>query len=715
VANDIAGSGTLVPGTLDLDPGAAGQQMTFAAAGQGTFASDGSGNVTFTPDAGFTTGSSTATYTIDNSLGATSNPATITVTIANAPPVAADDTATTLVNNEVTVDVLANDSDADGDTLSVDSVTQPANGTVNINTDDTVTYTPHAGYTGSDTFTYTVSDGSGGTDSGSVTVTIDGTLEPPTGSMTVDPSDLPELQWRMVWINNNNTIGNLVRITADIPAGTTFVDGSLTCEVRGSSTLIRCDFVPAGSQTAGVRQATGGQVVYEGLLEADSGATGEANAANEVVITYLTMASPTFSGSVQNQGQAQWDADNDGSLEDDIAEGQTAVLSDDPASANPGDATVVTVPTPVGACLYQVRDASLAQNLTDNNGPDASDDNASDELEEDAGTPRQAIAPFALTTPLEGQVVAGSSVAVAAIEGPGQGTTVSAPIIVTVANNMPPETPDIIESAGVKTEVIPGADAHIVVTEEGVLVSIPAGALDTEETLMITEVDVATAPGPLPGGSGNTLVDLALESGQTQFASPLTLRIPYDDADQNGNVDGTNPAVAETALTLWRFDAAQGLWVQLPGAIVVPDSNAILVQITQSGLFGLFEVNAAPPTTLGASEDDIVALGTPQSSTQSTDNANWEVIETISLSPFVASWNTTALADGAYQLRAVCADDPTALEEFINNVTSGGGNSGSSGGGCSLTPGVSADPTLILVLSAILLYLGWRRMQGRRC
>ena len=609
--------------------------------------------------------------------------------------------------------MLANDNDADGDTLSVDSVTQPANGSVNINTDDTVTYTPHASYTGSDTFTYTVSDGRGGTATGSVTITIDGSLNPPTGLMTVNPANLPELEWRMVWINNHNAIGNLVRVTADIPVGTTFIDGSLTCNVQGNSTLIRCDFEPAGTQMANVRQATGGQVVYEGLLEADPGATGEADAANEAVITFLTLASPTFSGAVQNQGQAQWDANNDGSLDDEIAGGQAAVLSDDPGSANPGDATLVTVPAPVGACLFQVRDASLAQNLGDNSAPDEPDDNASDEPTEDLRTTRQASPSFTLTTPLAGQVVAGSSVAVAAIEGSGSGTTVSTPITVNVANNMPPEASDIIESAGVKTEVIPGANEHVVVTAEGVLVSIPAGALDVEETLIITEVNVANAPGTLPGGSGGTLIDLALESGQTQFVSPLTLRIPYDDADQNGSVDGMTPAVAETTLSLWRFDAAQGIWVQLLGAIVVPESNAILAQITQSGLFGLFEVASAPPATLGASEDDIVALGTPQSSATNADNAHWEVIDTVSLSPFVAVWNTTALADGAYQLRAVCADDPTALQDFINNVTSTG--STSSGGGCSLTPGVSADPTLILVLSAILLYLGWRRMQRHRC
>jgi CshA-type fibril repeat protein len=710
-ANDTDSDGTVDVATVDLDPVTAGQQTTFAVAGQGTFTADGSGNVTFTPTPGFV-GTSTIPYTVNDNEGRISAPANISVTVVSG-PAANNDAATTAVNTPVTLNIIANDIAGGSATLVPGTLdlnpgtagqqttfAVAGQGTFASDGSGNVTFTPDAGFiSGSSTAAYTINDNPGTTSNiATITITIDGSLNPPTGLMTVNPANLPELEWRMVWINNHNAIGNLVRVTAAIPAGTTFIDGSLTCNVQGNSTLIRCDFEPAGSQMANVRQATGGQVVYEGLLEADSGATGETDAANEVVITFLTLASPTFSGAVQNQGQAQWDANNDGSLEDEIAGGQAAVLSDDPGSANPGDATFVTVPTPVGACLFQVRDAALAQSLGDN---------------EDIRTTRQASPPFTLTTPLAGQVVAGSSVAVAAIEGPGSGTTVSAPITVNVANNMPPETPDIIESSSVKTEVVPGANEHVVVTAEGVLVSIPAAALDVEETLIITEVNVANAPGTLPGGSGGTLVDLALESGQTQFASPLTLRIPYDDADQNGNVDGMNPAVAETALSLWRFDAAQGIWVQLPGAIVVPESNALLAQITQSGLFGLFEVASATPVTLGASEDDIVALGTPQSSATNADNAHWGVIDTVSLSPFVAAWNATALADGAYELRAVCADDPTALQDFINNVTSTG--SSSSGGGCSLTPGVSADPTLILVLSALLLYLGWRRMQRRRC
>jgi len=99
----------------------------------------------------------------------------ITVTNANDPPVAVDDSDTTPADTPVTIDVLDNDSDIDGDTLTVDSVTQGTNGSV-INNDSDVTYTPDPYFNGTDSFTYTISDGNGGTDTATVTVTVLKTL-----------------------------------------------------------------------------------------------------------------------------------------------------------------------------------------------------------------------------------------------------------------------------------------------------------------------------------------------------------------------------------------------------------------------------------------------------------------------------------------------------------------------------------------------------------
>ncbi len=78
---------------------------------------------------------------------------------AGQPPDAVDDSADTDTNTAVDVPVLSNDSDLDGDPLSVIAVTDPANGSTSINPDDSVQYVPDAGYNGPDTFTYTISDG----------------------------------------------------------------------------------------------------------------------------------------------------------------------------------------------------------------------------------------------------------------------------------------------------------------------------------------------------------------------------------------------------------------------------------------------------------------------------------------------------------------------------------------------------------------------------
>ena len=90
----------------------------------------------------------------------------------NQAPVANSDTATTISDQAITIDVLANDSDADGDALSIQSPGNPANGTVSVTTTDEIRYTPDARFSGTDDFTYTVSDGNSGTDTAMVTIEV---------------------------------------------------------------------------------------------------------------------------------------------------------------------------------------------------------------------------------------------------------------------------------------------------------------------------------------------------------------------------------------------------------------------------------------------------------------------------------------------------------------------------------------------------------------
>ena len=107
----------------------------------------------------------------------------------NNAPVAGDDGLTTDQDVPLSVDVasdlLANDSDANGDALSLDSFTQPANGTLTDNGDGTLSYTPNAGYNGVDSFTYTITDGTL-TDTANVSVTVNSDTPPPASDIVSD-------------------------------------------------------------------------------------------------------------------------------------------------------------------------------------------------------------------------------------------------------------------------------------------------------------------------------------------------------------------------------------------------------------------------------------------------------------------------------------------------------------------------------------------------
>jgi alkaline phosphatase len=85
---------------------------------------------------------------------------TLTTLKANQPPVAVDDTASTKMNEPVQIDLLANDSDPDGDSLIlILPAATSAGGSIATFAHGTVTYTPPHNWFGIDTFTYSISDG----------------------------------------------------------------------------------------------------------------------------------------------------------------------------------------------------------------------------------------------------------------------------------------------------------------------------------------------------------------------------------------------------------------------------------------------------------------------------------------------------------------------------------------------------------------------------
>ena len=153
--------------------------VTLATAGNGSVSINTDGTLNYSPDANFN-GTDQITYTIDDGNGGTdTGTVTVTVNSVNDAPVADDETASTNEDTPLsTIDVLTGDTDVDGDILTV-TAASAGNGTVSINTDGTLNYSPNANFNGSDTISYTVSDGNGGTDTGIVTVTINPVNDPP--------------------------------------------------------------------------------------------------------------------------------------------------------------------------------------------------------------------------------------------------------------------------------------------------------------------------------------------------------------------------------------------------------------------------------------------------------------------------------------------------------------------------------------------------------
>src|SRR6185369_14896371 len=152
------------------------------------------GTVTFSPDLNFN-GTAGFDYTVSDGLLTDIGHMTITVTAVNDAPVAVDDTGTTAEDVAVSFtqdDLKGNDTDADNSNaqLNVTAVSNASNGSVVLNLDGTVTFSPDLNFNGTAGFDYTLSDGSL-TDIGHMTITVTAVNDAPvavddTGTTTED-------------------------------------------------------------------------------------------------------------------------------------------------------------------------------------------------------------------------------------------------------------------------------------------------------------------------------------------------------------------------------------------------------------------------------------------------------------------------------------------------------------------------------------------------
>ena len=191
------------------------------------------GTIAYAPAANYN-GADSFSYTIGDGNGGTATATvSVTVTAANDAPVAVNDAATTAEDTAATITVLTNDTDLDGDTLSVTSVTVPAHGTATVNPDGTIAYTPSANFNGADSFSYTIGDTNGGTATGTVSVTVTNANDAPVA--VNDSATTPE---------ETPISGTVLTNDTDADAGTTLTASLAANPAHGSVTL-----APDGSFT----------------------------------------------------------------------------------------------------------------------------------------------------------------------------------------------------------------------------------------------------------------------------------------------------------------------------------------------------------------------------------------------------------------------------------------------------------------------------------
>ena len=203
---------------------------------------------TFSASHSYTLGSATQDFTIvakatddDGDVGSAS---TVSRGGAGTAPEAVDDSATVAEDGTVRISVLANDRDAEGDALTLQTLGTALHGSVVLNNDGTVQYTPAADFNGSDSFTYRASDASGPSNLATVRITVTPVNDAPTIT-TPQPVTLDEGQVLQLQLQAQDVDGDAIGYTVSGGAGT--VQASI--DANGLLTLTGLDGAAASTLT----------------------------------------------------------------------------------------------------------------------------------------------------------------------------------------------------------------------------------------------------------------------------------------------------------------------------------------------------------------------------------------------------------------------------------------------------------------------------------
>ncbi|WP_218954221.1 tandem-95 repeat protein [Acinetobacter sp. YH01022] len=230
----------------------------------------------------------------DGTTPVTGTAAMPVTSLVNDAPVANPDIATVIEDTAATIIVLGNDTDAENDTLTV-TAASALHGTVTINADGTLSYTPNTNYTGADTISYSISDGMGGTSSSVVNVSVT-----PVNDAPVAIDDLITVAEDAIFTSTVSLLAN----DSDVDSNFTAVAGTYTT-TQGGTIVISQDgqyvYMPAanfaGIDTVDYTITDGSltdvgtlRIVVEAVNEAQPVAVDDNFATNEDTVLNITAA-----------------------------------------------------------------------------------------------------------------------------------------------------------------------------------------------------------------------------------------------------------------------------------------------------------------------------------------------------------------------------------------------------------------------------------------